>query len=848
MDGGAFLGTSRRFFVYVFAAADDRNRVFHREVNKVGENRGAAADDRNRVFHREVNKVGENRGAAFRGAGTRSASRFPSLPAQGAAHRRGCATSPPSICRTTIAKPFSFLGVWVPGFFQMTSRGLKMIQAKPELTTPCCKSKLYINRSIVFKAREVILTRYLLLWITPPLFSITKAQTLRHFAAGTKKDAAANKTDYSLHEESPENQSLTVLTHGNQRRPSSRNQPNQPSVHDNTRASTTPAEKTASASLRLPSLKVTGPCALFSKHPDSQFDCPEASQMPCRQTAGQKAALGHFPAPCSPVVPATLTFSLYSQSNGLCCVCRPAQGRRAPPGPSPLPAAAGQVTRGQAAQYREVRARHVRLPPTHPQKRVRSPRGGWKGQSGKRRGTDWLEARRTRRGSGKDVSKPRTFAAAETERRGNNCLIFSLDLGGISAIVLNGYDAVKECLVHQSEIFADRPSLPLFKKLTNMGGLLNSKYGRGWTEHRKLAVNTFRIFGYGQRSFEHKISEESMFFLDAIDTYKGRPFDLKHLITNAVSNITNLIIFGERFTYEDTEFQHMIEIFSENIELAASASVFLYNAFPWIGILPFGKHQQLFKNAAEVYDFLHELIERVSENRKPQSPRHFVDAYLDEMDCNENDPESTYSRENLIFSVGELIIAGTETTTNVLRWALLFMALYPNIQGQVQKEIDLVIGPNKMPALEEKCKMPYTEAVLHEVLRFCNIAPLGIFHATAKDTVVRGYSIPEGTTVITNLYSVHFDEKYWSNPEVFFPERFLDSSGQFVKKDAFIPFSLGRRHCLGEQLARMEMFLFFTSLLQRFHLCFPHGVIPDLKPRLGMTLQPQPYLICAERR
>uniref|UniRef100_A0A8C2Y6W8 Vitamin D 25-hydroxylase n=2 Tax=Coturnix japonica TaxID=93934 RepID=A0A8C2Y6W8_COTJA len=443
------------------------------------------------------------------------------------------------------------------------------------------------------------------------------------------------------------------------------------------------------------------------------------------------------------------------------------------------------------------------------------------------------------------AEQPHVYMRRQSQIHGQ---IFSLDLGGISAIVLNGYDAVKECLVHQSEIFADRPSLPLFKKLTNMGGLLNSKYGRGWTEHRKLAVNTFRTFGYGQRSFEHKISEESVFFLDAIDTYKGRPFDLKHLITNAVSNITNLIIFGERFTYEDTEFQHMIEIFSENIELAASASVFLYNAFPWIGILPFGKHQQLFKNAAEVYDFLHKLIERVSENRKPQSPRHFIDAYLDEMDCNKNDPDSTYSRENLIFSVGELIIAGTETTTNVLRWAVLFMALYPNIQGHVQKEIDLVIGPNKMPTLEEKCKMPYTEAVLHEVLRFCNIVPLGIFHATSKDTVVRGYSIPEGTTVITNLYSVHFDEKYWNNPEVFFPERFLDSSGQFVKKDAFIPFSLGRRHCLGEQLARMELFLFFTSLLQRFHLCFPHGGIPDLKPRLGMTLQPQPYLICAERR
>uniref|UniRef100_A0A8I3PP75 Vitamin D 25-hydroxylase n=1 Tax=Canis lupus familiaris TaxID=9615 RepID=A0A8I3PP75_CANLF len=403
--------------------------------------------------------------------------------------------------------------------------------------------------------------------------------------------------------------------------------------------------------------------------------------------------------------------------------------------------------------------------------------------------------------------------------------IFSLDLGGISAVVLN------------VRFFADRPCLPLFMKMTKMGGLLNSRYGRGWVDHRKLAVNSFRCFGYGQKSFESKILEETNFFIDAIETYKGRPFDLKQLITNAVSNITNLIIFGERFTYEDTDFQHMID-----------ASVFLYNAFPWIGIIPFGKHQQLFRNAAVVYDFLSRLIEKASINRKPQSPQHFVDAYLNEMDQGKNDPSCTFSKENLIFSVGELIIAGTETTTNVLRWAILFMALYPNIQGQVQKEIDLIMGPTGKPSWDDKCKMPYTEAVLHEVLRFCNIVPLGIFHATSEDAVVRGYSIPKGTTVITNLYSVHFDEKYWRNPEIFYPERFLDSSGYFAKKEALVPFSLGKRHCLGEQLARMEMFLFFTALLQRFHLHFPHGLVPDLKPRLGMTLQPQPYLICAERR
>uniref|UniRef100_G3TWV3 Cytochrome P450 family 2 subfamily R member 1 n=1 Tax=Loxodonta africana TaxID=9785 RepID=G3TWV3_LOXAF len=422
--------------------------------------------------------------------------------------------------------------------------------------------------------------------------------------------------------------------------------------------------------------------------------------------------------------------------------------------------------------------------------------------------------------------------------------IFSLDLGGISTVVLNGYDVVKECLVHQSEIFADRPCLPLFMKMTKMGGFFKTL----WKSLARLYLLTLKNLGPNSKITAQMLSEFPSRAVDELYPYEGRPFDLKQLITRAVSNITNLILFGERFTYEDTDFQHMIELFSENVELAASASVFLYNAFPWIGILPFGKHQQLFRNAAVVYDFLSRLIEKASANRKPQLPQHFVDAYLDEIDQGKNDPSSTFSKENLIFSVGELIIAGTETTTNVLQWAVLFMALYPNIQGQVHKEIDLIMGPNGKPSWDDRCKMPYTEAVLHEVLRFCNVVPLGIFHATSEDAVVRGYSIPKGTTVITNLYSVHFDEKYWKDPEMFYPERFLDSSGHFAKKEALIPFSLGRRHCLGEQLARMETFLFFTALLQRFQLHFPHELLPNLKPRLGMTLQPQPYLICAERR
>lgn len=109
----------------------------------------------------------------------------------------------------------------------------------------------------------------------------------------------------------------------------------------------------------------------------------------------------------------------------------------------------------------------------------------------------------------------------------------------------------------------------------------------------------------------------------------------------------------------------------------------------------------------------------------------------------------------------------------------------------MHREIDSVLPSGRMPTLEDKQRMPYAEAVLHEILRFCNIVPLGIFRATSQDANVNGYTIPKGTMVITNLYSVHFDEKYWSDPGVFSPQRFLDANGNFVRREAFLPFSLG---------------------------------------------------------
>uniref|UniRef100_A0A8C8UI77 Uncharacterized protein n=1 Tax=Peromyscus maniculatus bairdii TaxID=230844 RepID=A0A8C8UI77_PERMB len=161
-----------------------------------------------------------------------------------------------------------------------------------------------------------------------------------------------------------------------------------------------------------------------------------------------------------------------------------------------------------------------------------------------------------------------------------------------------------------------------------------------------------------------------------------------------------------------------------------------------------------------------------------------------------------------------------------------------------------VVG-SAQPRIEHRTQMPYTDAVVHEIQRFANILPTGLPHETTTDVVFKNYYIPKGTEVITLLTSVLQDQTQWETPDIFNPAHFLSSEGRFVKRDAFMPFSVGRRMCAGEPLAKMELFLFFASLMQKFTFQPPPGVSHldlDLTPDIGFTIQPRPHKICAVLR
>ena len=119
---------------------------------------------------------------------------------------------------------------------------------------------------------------------------------------------------------------------------------------------------------------------------------------------------------------------------------------------------------------------------------------------------------------------------------------------------------------------------------------------------------------------------------------------------------------------------------------------------------------------------------------------------------------------------------------------------------------------------------------------------------TSKDAMLRGYVIPKETFILTNVWGIHHDENLWPEPAKFSPERHLDENGKFQKSDNWIPFNVGARNCLGQQLAKMELLITTVMLFRRFNFSFPTGSEPDMDGENVVVLRPTNCEVCVEQR
>ncbi|KAK2907788.1 cytochrome P450 2J2-like isoform X2 [Channa argus] len=425
--------------------------------------------------------------------------------------------------------------------------------------------------------------------------------------------------------------------------------------------------------------------------------------------------------------------------------------------------------------------------------------------------------------------------------------VYSLRMGQMWMVVLNRFEILREALVTQGDSIVDRPCLPLQEDIFHARNIIFNN-GNHWKQQRRFALSTLRYFGIGKKSLEPVILDEFTHCAKVFSSYEGNPFNPHLIINNAISNIICSLVFGRRFEYDDKRLTRLMKMFDEVFEIQGSIWVKLYNSFPLLMRRLPGPHQTALHIWNEIRKFIEEEVKVHKLNWDPSNSRDYIDCFLNEIHMNKGRPDSTFDEETLSMCVLDLFVAGTETTSTTMRWAFLYMTKYPEIQEKVQAEIDRVIGQSRQPTMEDRANLPYTDAVIHEIQRMGNIVPLSLPHMTNKELQLGGYTVPKGVMIIPNLTSALFDTNEWEAPFTFNPGHFLNKDGQFVKPTAFIPFSAGKRVCIGENLAKMELFFFFTSFMQRFTFSMPAGVKPLMEYRLGATLAPRQYDICVTRR
>ncbi|XP_069489453.1 cytochrome P450 2A13-like isoform X2 [Ambystoma mexicanum] len=321
--------------------------------------------------------------------------------------------------------------------------------------------------------------------------------------------------------------------------------------------------------------------------------------------------------------------------------------------------------------------------------------------------------------------------------------VFTLHLGMRRVVVLWGYDAVKEALLDQGEEFSGRGDLPIYQLVIKDYGPILSN-GERWKETRRFTLMTLRNFGMGKRSIEERVHEEAYHLIDALKKTKGLPFDPAIQISNSVSNVICLVIFGKRFEYEDEEFVELLHRIDTTSVISSSIGGQLYTMYTDIMHHLPGSHKTMYKMMTDLEKFVEKRVKINQETFDPDNPRDFIDCFLIKMEKDKGNPSTEYSMKNLVISVLSLFIAGTETVSTTIRHSLLLIKKHPDIEARILAEIDSVIGRDCLPTIVYRSRMPYTDAVIHEVQRFCDIFPFGLPHNVIRDTKFRGFMLPKG--------------------------------------------------------------------------------------------------------
>uniref|UniRef100_A0A914WU01 Unspecific monooxygenase n=1 Tax=Plectus sambesii TaxID=2011161 RepID=A0A914WU01_9BILA len=429
--------------------------------------------------------------------------------------------------------------------------------------------------------------------------------------------------------------------------------------------------------------------------------------------------------------------------------------------------------------------------------------------------------------------------------------VYTVWLGPYANVFVTDYDVMHDALVKQGDAYAGRMRNYAIDQVRggNRGILLSE--GNLWLEQRRFALHVLRDFGVGRSIMEDNILTEGKALVDGIREKlhkSGEPTEVEvtPLLSVCIGSIINALIFGYRFDNDKLEeFVQLRKLLDQGV--SPEFQFLFFAAGPISTKLPFIRSSWSgFKSCmGGIFGFIEKnLAAHRTTFDSNEEPTDFAYAFLNKIHQLKQQGKSVenYSNKQFLNVAFDLWAAGFETTLTTLRWSILYMIHYPEVQEKIHQELDRVIGRDRDVIMADKPTLPYISATINEIQRRANILPLNVPHATTQEVMLAGFQIPKDTIIQPLISCVHRDEEYFPSPELFQPQRFLNSDGSSRKVEQLVPFSLGKRQCMGESLARMELFLLFANFMHNFNVSAPTGKpLPTLKPISGSTVSPHDH-------
>ena len=436
--------------------------------------------------------------------------------------------------------------------------------------------------------------------------------------------------------------------------------------------------------------------------------------------------------------------------------------------------------------------------------------------------------------------------------------IVGIQVGEILTVVLGSYDLIQEAC--SREDFVARPANYGQEEIRGTSGKdglpgVISSSGQTWVEQRRFALKKLRDFGMGKNSMEALVAEEVEKVCHALQAESGKFLQLRGRFNIAVVNALWKVLTNSKLDHDDPELKSLVRdmdrIMYEFVQPSFLVSSIkknttLFRIFETLNITTFGK------SIGQVFTHISKSISYHGQTFQEDMARDFLDEYIKKIKDDEKAKvQSSFAgdvgKRNMLNIMFDLLLAGSDTTSTTLTWAFLFMLKHPKCLKKVQEELDLACGKTRTPQWADRVNTPYTEATIHEIQRMANIAFVAAPHSATRDTTLGGYNIPAGTQILTSMSHVMHDPTVFPSPRQFNPERFLEKdekSGQvkFVPHPHVIPFGVGKRRCLGETLAKMELYLFLTGIVHQFDIESAPGAVLNAEDYLiSAVLMPEPY-------